>query len=178
MIASLRVWLVGAMAWLLDVIAYAEAHATPRFPFKHLLTRLVARYGAGLIADLRFLAIDLRHALFLSAFARLNLQSVNHRPALRRPASTPAGFRRASNDPGLRRLMRPALTGLHVGTLRQRLARLQRILDNPEPWIARVLRHLKRILRAERPCILILIACAAAPLATAPAAPVAAADTS
>ena len=171
--ASLRLWLVELVVWLADIEAHAKS-ATLRALVRTLLQACAPRIRA----DLRASVTDVRQIFFLRAFMRFHLSQPT-RPRPSPPLSAPAGFRRQRARRGmLHRHTGGALSGLHAGSLRQRAARLKQILDNPEPYITRIVAHLARFIGRFRATSLVAVAPPPAGFASAAAQALAHADTS
>lgn len=154
--AELRAFLARCALWLMEAWSYIGADDA-------ILRRGLIRAGA-----------DLRHVLVLSAMARLSFHRVRHLPARGRRAAAFRPMRRV-----LRALSGGAFAGLNSGAIRDRIARLQRLIDAQEAIIARIV---SRILRAYNklkpaPARHDILRALGAPCA-APNAPLAAADTS
>lgn len=173
--ASMRVWLVALLAWFLKAADVAASHAARRHPAARCLAGIVARYAPHLRAHMRQAADDLRRALFLYAFARLDPRPP---PPYLQKSNAPPGFRHIMVRHDARRIVSSALAGLHAGSLRQRARRFLRILDTLESVIARVLRRLSNLMHCPRRARLVLIHAPRDALIAAPAAAPCAADTS
>lgn len=168
--ASLRVWLVELLAW------FAEALEPPASRRPSIAARILAPFAPQIRADLRQVAFHLRRILFLMAFVRINLPALVART--KRPGGAPSGFRRSMPIFALRQLTGDAFSGLNSGSLVARARRLKRMLDNPEPTIARIVAHLLRLLRRASSARLFAIAPPPVRFTSAPTPPPAHADTS
>lgn len=164
--ASLRFWLVGALAWLMQALARHRAPAWAR--------NIIAAGQRQLDADLRETARDLRMLLLAHAWRRMQAPAT---PAFTRtPRLSDLRFIRQRNS-FLRKATCAALKGLHAGGLRQRAERLRDLFDHFGPLIEAVTAHLARLFTDPRLPQLRLVAIADA-LAFAPAHASACADTS
>jgi hypothetical protein len=140
--ASMRGWLIALLAWFCEVV-----DALPRAAWRcPLLREAYAASKRAIAADLRRATGALRKILFLRAndafrasCARQGIHRVTRgvRPGVR------AGKRARC------RIWRLATTGIvagmHHGSLRVRISRVRAMLDNPAPFVARVLKRLNAI---------------------------------
>lgn len=170
-VASLRAWLVEWLAWFCDALDALPPWAQ-RCPFVGEAARAAK---AQLAADLHVMSRVLRLWLIANALARLKFTARARRVRThKRP-----GFRVARRRAHLRRRFTGgALTGIHDGTLRQRVARFKALYDNLEPLIQRTLKRLREMWRAEVGAALVLVAARDLCVSVAAPAPRAAADTS
>ena len=123
--ASLRDWLGHLTLWLVRLFAPSKCAS--------------AKTKRETIADLRETAWEVRRILLMQAVARVTA----HKGPVARSTHQPA--RALPNRSKLRALIGNALPDLNAGTLDERAARLQQILDNPEPYIARIVARLCRV---------------------------------
>lgn len=164
--ASIEGWLIALTVWFCDVV-----DALPHVAWRCPLVR--AAYAAAkrrIAANLRRATSDLRRILFLRATNAFR-PTAGRLPLHRFARGVRSGVRASKAH---RRIVRIAtagiVTGVHQGSLRERIARLRRILENPAALIARVLKRLHAIWRAPHGAGLILVAsCDACASLAAPA---------
>lgn len=142
--ASMRVWLVDLLVWLTSAIDGLKSPTLKAFAKGALKA-----FAPQIRVELRQTATELRGILFVQAVARLGLRPSAQRAAY--PCAAPAGFRLSRAQGRVSQIVGATLGDLNAGTLRERAERLQHILENPEPHIARLVARLRRIIcRAPR----------------------------
>ncbi|PZO48270.1 MAG: hypothetical protein DCF16_16600 [Alphaproteobacteria bacterium] len=153
--ASIQGWLIAITAWFCDVV-----DALPRVAWRCPLVR--AAYATGkrrIAANLRRTVGHLRQIIFMRALAAFRVRAGRGR--LHRFARGVRPGVRANTRSG-RQIWRIAtagvMAGMHEGSLRDRVARLRKILANPAAIVARVLKKLAAIWRAPHAAKLVLVA--------------------
>ena len=153
--ASIQGWLISLAAWFCEAVD-ALPDAAWRCP---LVREAYAAAKRRIAAGLRRSAGDLRKIIFLralNAFRTATGRIATHRIA--------RGVRRGVrvSTKARRRIWRIAtagiVRGMHEGSLRERIARLRAMLENPAAFIARVLKRLDAIWRAPHGARLVLVA--------------------
>ncbi len=166
--ASIGGWLSALLIWVVEVYDALPPSLRDTPPFRAAAQWAKARVTAGLRRSARIL----RPLIFVQAFARMKLTT---RPApMRRPLSNARGVRRARCPHVImRRFVGGVLTGLHEGTLRQRVTRMQRVLATLPRLVTRVLARLRAMWRTHPEAALITVAahdlCCSVAYDTAPA---------
>lgn len=127
-ITELRAFLARCALWLMEAYSHIGADDA-------LLRGALLRLGA-----------ELKRALVLSAMARLSFHRLRHLPAPRRGANKLRPLRRV-----LRALSGNVFAGINSGTLRARIARLQRLIAEQEAIIARIVRRVQRAYNKLKP---------------------------
>lgn len=152
--ASIQGWLIALMTWFCDVV-----DALPRAAWRCPLVR--EAYAAAkrqIVADLRCATGNLRKIIFLRAIAAFRVKTGR---------ASVHGIARGAR-PGVRankrcrQIWRIATAGvigrMHEGSLRARVERLRKNLENPAAIVARVLKKLYAIWRAPHGAGLVLVA--------------------
>jgi len=152
--AAIQGWLIALAAWFCDVVD-ALPDAAWRCP---LVRDAYAAAKRRIAASLRRATRDLRKIIFV--LATNEFRATTGRLSIHRFARGVRSGVRASK--ARRRIVRIAtagiVTGMHEGSLRDRIARLRRMLENPAAFVARVLKRLLAIWRAPHGAGLILVA--------------------
>lgn len=153
--ASIQSWLLEFVVWFLDFIEALE----PAVWRCRELRRVCAETKRMIVADLRRSTGSVRRMLVLRAIARFQFTTGRLAP-FAIPRGVRAGIRAGSRGEG--RIWRIASAGIvarmHDGSLRERAARLRKMLDNPAALIARILKKLYAIWRAPHGPGLVLVA--------------------
>lgn len=153
--AAILGWLIALAAWFCEAVDTLP-DAAWRCP---LVREAYAAAKRRIAAGLRRGTGDLRKIIFLralNAFRTATGRIATHRIA--------RGVRRGVrvSTKARRRIWRIAtagiVSGMHEGSLRERIARLRAMLENPTVLIARVLKRLHAIWRAPHGARLILVA--------------------
>jgi hypothetical protein len=157
--ASMRDWLVGVLAWLVDHLSAAPKSGLRGAIIAHpLVAAAIAKARREVTADLRQSVRELRMLLIALAYARV--APIVHRRIATAPAhrGAPSGFRFSRHQSGvLRQVIGDALKGVHEGSLCERAKRLRDLLDNLDPLIARVAARMARMLHTGRGPALVLV---------------------
>lgn len=141
--ASIRSWLIAMLAWFCDVVDAMPARAWRYAIVRDAYAAAKQRIAATLRRDTHLL----RKILFLHANARFRFATGRVRVD-RIHRGVRAGLRAGRRRPPIWRIVTAgAVTGMHQGSLHDRVQRLRAMLDNPERFIARVLKRLAAIWR-------------------------------
>jgi len=153
--AATRGWLIALAAWFCEAVD-ALPDAAWRCP---LVREAYAAAKRRIAAGLRRATGDLRKILFLlamNAFRAASGRIATHRIA----RGARCGIRVSRK--ARRRICRIAtagmVSGMHEGSLRDRIARLRAMMEDPAALIARVLKRLHAIWRAPHGARLVLVA--------------------
>lgn len=153
--AAIQGWLIALAAWFCEAVD-ALPNAAWRCP---LVREAYAAAKRRIAAGLRRSTGDFRKIIFLralNAFRAATGRIATHRIA--------RGVRRGVrvSTKARRRIWRIATAGIvggmHEGSLRERIARLRAMLENPAAFVARVLKRLPAIWRAPHGARLVLVA--------------------
>lgn len=136
-LSSLRGWLLALLIWVREALELLPPEAQ-RWPMLRDVLRLTK---ARISHDLRESVHLLGRVLFLHAMTRMDLSRSR---IMQRTIQ-----RRATGLIPMRRVMR-VLAGMNLGSLEERAERLANALDNLEPLIARMLKHLQALWRCPR----------------------------
>jgi len=166
--AAILGWLIALAAWFCEAVD-ALPDAAWRCP---LVCEAYAAAKRRIAAGLRRCTGDFRKIIFLralNAFRTANGRIAKHRIA--------RGVRRGVrvSTKARRRIWRVAtagiVRGMHEGPLRDGIARLRAMLENPAAFIARVLKRLQAIWRAPHGARLVILASRDACISLAAVAP-------
>jgi hypothetical protein len=162
--ASLRLWLVEVLAWFLEILEQSQGSAVRRnsphaglsLSKPSVAASIIAKFAQRIRQDLRQTAHDLRRILLMHAFVRIRLGAPMQRNT--RPHGAPAGVRLQHSSSGGRAFFSAVLRDLNQGSLLKRARRLKAILDDPEPYIARLVARLCKLIGRLRGASLVLAA--------------------
>lgn len=152
--AAIRGWLIALAAWFCDVVD-ALPDAAWRCP---LVRDAYAAAKRRIAANLRRATSDLRKIIFVLATNKFRA-TTGRLPVHRIARGVRRGIRASKAHSRITRFATGGIvTGMHEGSLRDRIARLHKIFENPAAFIARVLKRLHAIWRAPHGAGLILVA--------------------
>ncbi len=151
--ASLRSWLIALLAWFCDVV---DALSAPAWRCA-IVRDAYAAAKRRIAMNLRRATGEMRKIIFLHAHARFHFATGRAR-VHRFTRGVRAGVRAGRDRPPIWRIATAGIiTGMHEGTLRDRVKRLRAMLDHPERLIARALKRLAAIWRVPHGRSLVLV---------------------